>query len=1073
MPRFALSSLLLVAQIAAAQDAVPSTPPASSESARESGPGQAPALATVQASVPARVLTELDVQGGTEDDRDFARAALGFRPGDPVDESGYRLALEAVRVTDRFQSVEGSLEEPTGGLLAKLRVIPWPGLEKWEIHAALPRALRKDLFLGVRKGIQMGDLRIQRWQTQAQQKLKESGYPGAQVTIRREDGGKRLVIAVDTGIPSLVRSLVIEGDPFPYTPDRLKSVTGIRVGKSLWNANLRRMALDRLRQRFIKNKRFVGHTDFRWNESTGELVLKVEPGPVVRVEKEGTWSIWWKNLEEFLPLSRAERYDPEILDEGDRRIIRYLRGLGYLDAVVSHRQEVLKGTPEKPLEVKITYVIQSGLKTRIDALRFENNRDISEEELIKAAALPSGIWSLGAPPATPGLIGNLEDRIKALYWSQGYPDVVVRRPPSEHSGGKTGLVFNIKEGNHRFLDRIVLDVPAGPSWQPWILAECLTQVFSDVPVLENSSEANTQIYRSNRPSMKGVTVRILEERIPTKRGVQSFTLTSSRPLPFIKNDIAQVFSALRQRLATLGVERPLPRFSAKQGESGTVVYIEVPVQPRLKVRRIVVQGVDRTRSRAVFREMQMESGSALDPERLSKTQAGLSDLGAFSRIDMESIANDPEYGTGLPWQKGDLLLRTSERPPWVVSSSFGYDKNQGYHLGLGLQRINFMGMGRTLDFGIRAGDTTLHNPTLRKWFPTGEYNRSLDSYSMAYTDPWFLPGSMSELLSARTQYRIEGAYIEDLQTAFLAHRRRVLNTFEWKVGQTQMMQVGHRFDRTDLASFKEGISRDDLLNFAGVPGDHTVISAPFVQMSVDKRDRPFDPTRGTYFSGRVDLANQLFGTGGQYSFVKLDLRQQWNWSFGYQASGGVLMAAVRVGLARPTTTSATDLPLTERFFAGGPFTVRGVEPNFLGPTHYARLYDQSGKEVKDDSGNPKYQLIPVGGQGLVVCNLEYRFPLFGSQSIWAEIFVDAGQVYAKLNPASRHSQLPSGSPDPEDPAPFPPLRVTPGLGLIFKVGFPIKIEYAADLKRILGRPRNEQERDTQLKSILISAGFQF
>ena len=52
-------------------------------------------------------------------------------------------------------------------------------------------------------------------------------------------------------------------------------------------------------------------------------------------------------------------------------------------------------------------------------------------------------------------------------------------------------------------------------------------------------------------------------------------------------------------------------------------------------------------------------------------------------------------------------------------------------------------------------------------------------------------------------------------------------------------------------------------------------------------------------------------------------------------------------------------------------------------------------------------------------------------------------------------------------------RITPGIGLILKLGFPLKIEYADDWKRIMGRPRTQDERDTQLKSLLISAGFQF
>jgi hypothetical protein len=57
--------------------------------------------------------------------------------------------------------------------------------------------------------------------------------------------------------------------------------------------------------------------------------------------------------------------------------------------------------------------------------------------------------------------------------------------------------------------------------------------------------------------------------------------------------------------------------------------------------------------------------------------------------------------------------------------------------------------------------------------------------------------------------------------------------------------------------------------------------------------------------------------------------------------------------------------------------------------------------------------------------------------------------------------------------PFPALRTTPGFGLIFKLGFPLKLEYATDLKRILGKFRTQDERDTQLRGLLISAGFQF
>jgi outer membrane protein assembly factor BamA len=122
-----------------------------------------------------------------------------------------------------------------------------------------------------------------------------------------------------------------------------------------------------------------------------------------------------------------------------------------------------------------------------------------------------------------------------------------------------------------------------------------------------------------------------------------------------------------------------------------------------------------------------------------------------------------------------------------------------------------------------------------------------------------------------------------------------------------------------------------------------------------------------------------------------------------------------------------------------------------GPPDFAQLVDANN--------NLRFQNVPLGGQGLVLANLEYRFPTWW-QMVWGEVFVDSGQVYQSL----RNTGQPGG---------FPPLRTALGLGVIFKIGLPIKFEYAADVKRILGRPRTPLERETQLKSLLFSAGFQF
>jgi outer membrane protein assembly factor BamA len=346
----------------------------------------------------------------------------------------------------------------------------------------------------------------------------------------------------------------------------------------------------------------------------------------------------------------------------------------------------------------------------------------------------------------------------------------------------------------------------------------------------------------------------------------------------------------------------------------------------------------------------------------------------------------------------------------------------------------------------------------------------VDSFSVGYTDPWFEPGAMEGWLADRTQLGMEAAYIQERRSLYLLHRRRFTTSLQWLLSPKVSFQVGYRFERVDTAAALADISSDELAVLARYPLEAT-ISAPYVQLARDTRDNALDPTQGSYSVARVELANQLFLTSANSSFVKLDLRQQWTWPVGPKARSGVVALGVRVGVARPTASSAQDLPLSERFFAGGSFTQRGVEPDGLGPLTAIPLRNPEPpyQPELDGNGNPLYQTTPLGGQGLALINLEYRFPLFGSKTFWAEVFVDSGQVYASLV----HQGNPVAGTGPVAPAQFPPFRTSTGLGLIFKWSIPIKLEYAADIKRILGETRPPDEVATQLKGISISAGFQF
>ena len=83
--------------------------------------------------------------------------------------------------------------------------------------------------------------------------------------------------------------------------------------------------------------------------------------------------------------------------------------------------------------------------------------------------------------------------------------------------------------------------------------------------------------------------------------------------------------------------------------------------------------------------------------------------------------------------------------------------------------------------------------------------------------------------------------------------------------------------------------------------------------------------------------------------------------------------AVRVGLG--TGLGGQEIPLSERFFAGGSTTIRGFPQNSVGPATIGTVYP--------------------GGNAMLVLNNELRFPMINMFDGVA--FVDVGNVYPHVS----------------------------------------------------------------------------
>jgi outer membrane protein insertion porin family/translocation and assembly module TamA len=124
-------------------------------------------------------------------------------------------------------------------------------------------------------------------------------------------------------------------------------------------------------------------------------------------------------------------------------------------------------------------------------------------------------------------------------------------------------------------------------------------------------------------------------------------------------------------------------------------------------------------------------------------------------------------------------------------------------------------------------------------------------------------------------------------------------------------------------------------------------------------------------------------------------------------SGGTVLALrIRAGSVFGRTFGAATgfVPPQERLYAGGPTTVRGFAQNELGSAIYIssqdpQVFPPTAPDTATVVADTTYsRVVPVGGNSLVVANLELRLrsPFLPNLLQWT-VFTDAGEVWNRGN----------------------------------------------------------------------------
>lgn len=402
------------------------------------------------------------------------------------------------------------------------------------------------------------------------------------------------------------------------------------------------------------------------------------------------------------------------------------------------------------------------------------------------------------------------------------------------------------------------------------------------------------------------------------------------------------------------------------------------------VDKIKIKGNIKTKDVVIRRELRIKPGDKFEGEKLRRSKERLQNLGFF-----EEISYDTE-DTQVPNRK-DLIVDVKEAKTGAFSFGGGYSSVDEFVGFVEIEQKNF----DWRNFPYFTGD----GQDLKLRASMGTISQGFD---LSFTEPWVFdyPVSFGFDVYKRSHEResdIGYGYDEDVTGGDLRLGK--------EISEYVRADLTYRYDRIEITNISEDAT-DDLKREHG----KNSISSMTFGLTFDSRDNVFDPTKGNVLSGSLEDAGGLFG--GNKDFFKFFGRASHYFPL---FRGSVLELRARVGLADAYGDS-DKVPIYERFFAGGAYTIRGYDERKVGPV------DPVSKD-------------PLGGESMLIGNLEYLYPLFDFLKLAA--FYDTGEVWSKF------SDFGSGD-----------LKSGMGLGVRIKTPIgPIKLDYGIPLDKESGEER--------------------
>jgi outer membrane protein assembly complex protein YaeT len=450
-------------------------------------------------------------------------------------------------------------------------------------------------------------------------------------------------------------------------------------------------------------------------------------------------------------------------------------------------------------------------------------------------------------------------------------------------------------------------------------------------------------------------------------------------------------------------------------ETVDVLY-RIESGPRATIDSIEVVGNEAIDARVVLESMPLALGQQYSDEALYNSQVALYRTDLYRYVEVRMVDSVPSGPDSLVTVQ--VRVDLAEGPLRRGRVGAGYGTMDCFRTLGSVTLQNFTGGGRIVRLEGRASQIGTGDPLgagLERSVCPGLANEDESRLKLNYNvtaslrDPLLFAGATTGTI----------ALFAERHTEFRAYLYQTIGT-----NASITRQLGSAVTGTVEYSLSRGRTEAEpasfcaFLNVCSIEDTRVFTESRFrsvvsLGLTRNRANSLFNPTEGSVATVDLRWADNVIGSDSLIQFMRGEagfasyhpLGERT--TFAWRVRAGFVQAPV-------LALSAGDdrfIPPEERFYLGGPNSVRGFTQNELGPV--VRVQDS----VAEPDEERDIRTSAVGGDRMLLANVELRFPIPVSPfDLSGALFVDAGRLFGGTGE-------------------FDSWRITPGVG--FRLGSPI------------------------------------